>query len=74
MHEAWMVAPRVSSVHIPTGIVVLAKKTVLPPEIVLDDPWETVDTEWEEDDTIQEVRPSLTDLSVVMEFVWWKEW
>ena len=69
-----MVAPKVSLVHIPTGIVVLAKKTVLPPEIILDDPWETVDTGWEEDDRIQGVRPWLIDLWVVMEFVWWKEW
>jgi hypothetical protein len=68
-----MVAPKVSLVHIPTKIVVLAKKTVLPPEITLDDPWETVDTGWEEDDRIQEVRPWLIDQSVVMGFVWWKE-
>jgi hypothetical protein len=55
--EEWQVAPRVSSIHIPTRIVVLVKRRVLLPDITRDDPLETADTVWEEDDTIPRVIP-----------------
>jgi hypothetical protein len=56
MCEGLLVAPRESSIHIPIRSVVLAKKRELVPEIIRDDLWETVDTWWEEDDTIPMVR------------------
>ena len=73
MCEGLLVAPRESSIRIPTRSVVLAKRRELVPEIIRDDPLETADTWWEEGDTIPWVIPWLIDLLVVTAFVLWKE-